>query len=163
MRKSIRQPGEPLLSEPFSEGYIERAPARAARRKSPWNLLLISVGFVSMAIICWMSFRLVWYTRNLLLHQHTVSLAEWFRKGPHSIISLLFLLPPLFASVAPGLFLFNLVVWCIAPARRAVDREEVGVWHASFANAQKDLFTLTLYTSVPALLLSLFGALLLHL
>src|SRR5438128_1987206 len=163
---SIRERRNALLSETFSRGYLERARTRATRRKSPWNLLLLPLGFLGVAIAWWASLRLLWAVRDLILPTHAVSFSVMFNQEFHQedrgFIPLLFFIPPFFAAVPVGLLLCNAIAWCIPPARRAFAREAEGVWHASFADAQRDLATVALYISVPTLVIALVGALLLR-
>jgi len=69
---------------------------------------------------------------------------------------------PLFAAIPVGMFLSNCILWCIPPYRRASQREAEGVWHASFADAQKDLSLLALCMGLPVLIASFVAALFVH-
>jgi hypothetical protein len=78
------------------------------------------------------------------------------------LLPLLFFIPPLLACIPLGLFITNVVLWCIRPARRALDQEAVGVWHASFIDAQQDMLLAMLCISCPAFLVSVAAALFLR-
>jgi hypothetical protein len=151
-----------IVSEVHRKGYFGRLFARAARRKSRWNLLLIPIALCSIVFVAWLSLRLVWVLRNFIVSDRAVPFSTLIRQQSSGLAPLLFFIPPLFASIPIGLFVTNAIVWCIAPARRALDREATGVWHASFTDAQKDLGLMTLCISCPALAISLIGALLLR-
>ena len=94
--------------------------------------------------------------------QHAVSFSTVLHSQGSGIASIIFFVAPLFAAIPVGLFLSNCIVWCIPPYRRASEREAEGVWHASFADAQKDLSLLALCMGLPVLIASFVAALFLH-
>lgn len=53
----------------------------------------------------------------------------------------------------------NILIWCILPARRALDLEAKGVWHASFKESMRDLALFALVITPIPLILSFIGAL----
>jgi hypothetical protein len=150
-----------LASEVTTKGYFARAQQRAARRRSPWNLLDL-VAFVWVAVIWWALVHGVWAVRNLIVPQRSIPFLTVLRSQSLGPSSLLVFLLPLFAAIPVGMLLSNFILQRIPPYRRACEREAHGVWHASYGDAQKDLSLLALCLSCPLLLISLITAVLLH-
>ena len=149
-------------SEVTTKGYFGRAQQRAVRRKSPWYLLDLPVGFFCMALAGWAILRGVWALRNLLMPQHARSLSAVFHSQVHQIAHIVFFVASLFTCVPIGMLMSNFILRCIPPYRRASDREaKGGVWHASFQDAQKDLSLFALCIGIPAILASFAAALVL--
>src|SRR5438552_7602141 len=151
-----------LASEVSRKGYFGRAQQRAARRKSPWNLLDLLFGLPCMGVAWWAFVHGVWAVRNLIMPQQAVSFATVLQAGATGFAPILFFVAPLFAAIPVGLFLSNCIVWCIPAYRRASQREAQGVWHASFVHAQKDLSLLALCIGLPVLIASFVAALFLY-
>ena len=151
-----------LASEVNRKGYIGRAQQRAARRKSPWNLLDLLFGLACMAAAWWAFVHGVWAVRNLVMPQHAVAFSTVLHARTTGLTPIILFVAPFFAAIPVGLFLSNCIVWCIPPYRRASQREAEGVWHASFLDAQKDLSLLALCIGLPALIASFVAALFLH-
>jgi hypothetical protein len=104
---------------------------------------------------------LAWGIRSSTAGAHALPFDEMLRRANDSgPVTLLFFIPLLFACIPIGLFIANMIIWSIPSARRAFQREAVGVWHASFSDAQKDMILLTLCISLPAFVTSIVGALL---
>ena len=148
-------------SEVTTRGYFGRAQQRAARRKSLWNLLDLSVGFFCMALAGWAILRGAWALRNLLMPQHAGWLSAVFHSEVHPIAHIVFFVASLFACVPIGMLMSNFILWCVPGCRRAADREAKSVWHASFLDAQKDLSVFALFIGIPAILASFAAALVL--
>jgi hypothetical protein len=151
-----------LASEVSRKGYLSRAQQRAARRKSPWNLLDLLFGLPCIGIAWWAFLHSVWAVHNWLVPQHAVSFSMIFHSHATGLAPTVFFVAPLFAAIPVGLFLSNCIVWRIPPYRRASEREAQGVWHASFADAQKDVSLLALCVGLPVLIASFIAALFLH-
>ena len=151
-----------LASEVSRKGYFARAQQRAARRKSPWNLLDLLFGLSCMGAAWWAFVHCVWAVRNLVLPQHAVPFSTVLHSRATGFAPIIFFVAPLFAAIPVGLFLSNCIVWCIPPYRRASQREAEGVWHGSFTDAQKDLLLLALCIGMPVLIASFVAALFLH-
>jgi hypothetical protein len=151
-----------LASEVTRKGYFGRAQQRAARRKSPWNLLDLLFGLACMGTAWWALVHGVWAVRNLVMPQHAVSFSIVFHSHTSGLAPIISFVAPLFAAIPVGLFLSNCIVWFILPYRRASEREAQGVWHASFADAQKDLSLLALCMGLPVLIASFVASLSLH-
>jgi hypothetical protein len=151
-----------LASEVSGKGYFGRAQQRAARRKSPWNLLDLLFGLPCMGAAWWAFVHGIWAVRNLVMPQHAVSFSTVLHARATGLVPIIFFVAPLFAAIPVGLFLSNCIVWCIPPYRRASQREAEGVWHASFADAQKDLSLLAVCIGLPVLVASFVAAMFLH-
>jgi hypothetical protein len=161
MKSAQRSRLHEITSEVTTKGYFGRVQERAARRKSPWNLLDLPVGFSCMALVGWAILRGEWAVRNMVMPQHAVPLLAVFHSQTHQVAHVIFLVAPLFVCAPLGLLMSNFILWHVAPYRRASDREAKGVWHASFSDAQKDLSLAALCVGVPAIIASFVAALLL--
>ena len=151
-----------LASEVTTKGYFGRAQQRAARRKSPWNLLDLPVGFACMALVGWALLRSMWAVRNALLPKHAMPLKAVFQSESYPVAHIVLFIGLLFACIPVGLLISNFLLWWIPPYRRASDREAKGIWHASFTDGQKDLSLGALCIGLPALLASFVAALVLR-
>ena len=75
-----------------------------------------------------------------------------------TVAGILLMLPLFVAAIPLGFMLGNCIVWCIPPARKALERESQGVKWASFREAMSGLWNIC-RTMVPiCLLLSFIGA-----
>jgi hypothetical protein len=161
--KSVRRSRtREIASEVTTGGYFARAQQRAARRKSPWNLLDIPGGLAGICFFSWALVHLIWALRNLLVPDRAVPFSMFSLFQSTDIAAVVFGLAPFFAAIPLGMLLSNFVLWCIPPYRRACDREAKGVWHASFKDSQKDLSLLALWLAPPALLASFIAAFFVH-
>jgi hypothetical protein len=142
-----------MTHKPWEDGYFQEARARARRRKSPWNLLLIPFTIVGIGGS--------WY----LMAKIMFSLYEARHPGyafGHTRTNLggdLIFVPLLLAAIPLGMMIGNILIWCIPPARRTLDKEAKGVWHASFKRSLRDLALFEAIILPIALALSLLGAL----
>jgi hypothetical protein len=161
MKSAQRSRIADIGSEVTTKGYFGRAQQRAVRRKSPWNLLDLPVGFFCMALAGWAIVRGVWALRNLLMPQQARWLSAVFHSQVHQIAHIVFFVASLFACVPIGMLMCNVILWCIPAYRREADREAKSVWHASFLDAQKDLSLLARCIGIPAILVSFAAALVL--
>lgn len=150
-----------IKREVSATGYFRRAQQRAARRKSPWNLILIPLFLGGAGLISYALFQIMWYIHVIIYPAHIGKLGEFWGKGIGAssfISSFLLVMPLLFASIPISMLLTNAILWLVAPARRAFDREARGIKWASFRESIAGLWAITLII-VPILLsLSLLGA-----
>lgn len=150
-----------ITREVFSRGYLRRARARARRRKSPWNAVLVPLGLGAVGGTTYGLFRAMWWLHTVIYPAHAGKLGEFWGRGIGfgAFVSSFLLVIPLFIAAIPiGMMLANLVVWMIPPARRAFTEEAQGVEGASFGEAMPELFTLARFIVPVCLLLSLLGA-----
>jgi len=137
--------------KPLEGEYFQEARARARRRKSPWNLLLIP--FTTAGVGC------SWY----LMAKIMASLYQTRHPGytfGHTRTNLggdLIYVPLLLAAFPMGMMIGNILIWCIPPARRVLDQEAKGVWHASFKQSMRDLALFEVVILPIAIALSLLG------
>ncbi len=143
------------------EGYFDRARRRAARRKSPWNLVLIPLGLGGIGGAFYGLFQVMWRIHTLLYPGHAGHVREFWGAGIGTgafVSSFLLAVPLFFAAIPIGMLLANLVAWLIPPARRAFAREAGGVEGASFRQAMGELGKVALLIVPICLLLSGIGA-----
>lgn len=134
-------------------GYVTRAQARAALRRSPAQLAVVALGFCLIGLVwsllAFVLHRLHWFPQRATAGTRTVA-AEY-----------LMYLPALFSSFAPGLLLSNFVAHCIGPWGRVLDVEAARVPGTDYASSQRGLakfglivFALTLPFEVVGVLLA---------
>jgi hypothetical protein len=134
--------------------YFEEARTRARRRKSPWNLLLIPASAMSIGLITWRAALLLG-----ALHQ-AIYPGQTFTSTSRGLGAILAALAPFFGAIPLGLYLGNVLVWLVPPARRALDREALPYPGTGFREAQGQLLLFARYLVLPALVAGLVGALL---
>jgi hypothetical protein len=154
--------GQEIVDELLTEGLRERMRERAKRRKSPWNVVLFLLSFGGMAATCYGFLWLVVGARNLVLHGHVAGVGELMRSGPRGFLAGVCFLCPIFGAIPFGGLVANGILWCVPHARRAFEREAKGVWHASFAEAKRDLLLFVRYLSLPAFVIALVAGVLME-
>jgi len=150
-----------IADEVYSKEYLARARRRAQRRRSPWSLLLfvLIIGFTG--VVWRLLFHGMWGVHTWIYPEHVAGRDQFWRKGIGGrafVSSFLLLMPLLFVSLPIGMMLSNYVVWCIPPARRALDAEAQGVKWASFRESMYGLGRVALILSSLGLFLSFLGA-----
>ena len=134
--------------------YLDRAFARARRRKSRWNVLLPIAFFaviVPMSVLLLVgveAFRRQVYPDPPLLSQ---------RRGVGVILETFSLL---LAVIPISLLITNCLVWLVRPARRALDEEAKPYTGTSFSASQRALLRLVGWWVPATLELAVLGALL---
>ena len=125
---------------------------RAARRKSPWNLLLLAFAVVAIAGF--------WIGTALLFREYRQSLVppEAFLTSGTRFGNILMYVPPLFPSIGIGMITANLLIWCIPPARRALDHEDQGFPGTNFRSSNAGLFKGLVVLAIVTLPMALLGA-----
>jgi len=148
MNRRRPEPGSPgsVIQELKDGTYLANARTRARRRRNPWNLILVPLGFGSIIILNVALFRLVWTFHTYFYPTHR--LHDFWQRG----ISLETFIPSflmVFAltpgSIALGLVLTNVTVWLIPPARRTFDQEAVGYPGTDFGGATRGLWSVALW------------------
>jgi hypothetical protein len=134
--------------------YFDRARARAKRRKSPWNLVLVFACFAS-----WLTLAFALLRANEFIHQ-LIYAGETLTAHPKGFAVLLATLPLLFASLPFGFIAGNLLVWAIPPIRLVLDQEARPFPDASFLSSQRGLLKMAAYITPPFVALAVIGALL---
>ena len=141
--------------------YFHEARARAERRKSPWNLILIPLVIISGVFVYIIQFNILWFIRAIIYPNHSGQLCEFWREGlslAAFISSFLLAIPILFSSLAIGMIIANLLAWCIIPARRTFDKEAQGIKETSFRESMKKLGKTAMYLMPICFVLGLIGA-----
>jgi len=123
----------PTMETPGRSSYFDDARERARRRRSPWNLLLIPACLGAFAGIYWVYLLLAnWLTDQLFPPD------AYFRTFS-TLGGILRYIPAGFLVLALSFAVGNQLVYCIPPARRALDGEAEGHPGTSFGIAQKSL------------------------
>jgi hypothetical protein len=135
-------------------GYITAARARASRRKSLWNLLLIPCWAVPWLML-WMASATALGRLYARIHS-----ANGVRILPDTLGGILMALGLLFAWLGPAMITANQLVSLVSPARRALDREASAVRGTDRASANRGLLKLSGYVTPAGLAVALAGLLL---
>ena len=115
--------------------FTEEQYRQARRRKSRWNLLLIPAVLIPL-IVMWVALVLLGAYAHGLIHN-----GQTLRTG-RGLGPILDALAPMFIAVPLGMLAGNLLVWCIAPARHALEREAMPYPALRFAASQSALLKL---------------------
>ncbi len=117
--------------------FTEAQMARARRRKSRWNLLLIPAVLLPI-IVFWIAGALSAQQAHMLLYpSQTLRNA----KGLWVIVAVM---APVLAAVPLGMLVGNFLVWQVAPARRALNHEAESDPITSYSASQSALVRLAL-------------------
>ena len=132
--------------------HYDEARARAKRRKSPWNLLLIPAVLAPWSLLSWLSsLGLGKFHRLLYPGQEFVFL-------PEGLSGILMAVAPLFAWLVPSMIVGNLLVAAIGPAKRVLDSEAASVPGTDLSTSNRALLRVSKVATPAALLLGLLGA-----
>lgn len=120
--------------------YYAGARHRAKRRKSPWNILLLILGFGAWLAAWYGLFRLVWLFHVRFYPEH--QLRDFWRAGIsfHSFVPsflMVFSLVP--AALTIGFLFTNSVFWQIKPIRRIFETEAHSHAGTSFRDSMRFL------------------------
>jgi hypothetical protein len=134
--------------------FAERANARAGRRRSPWNLLLLP------AAIC--PFAALWYVTARVLETlytlcHNTPSSTFL---PDGVAGVLMALGPLFAWFAPAMIIANCLAWLVPAARRTFEQEAAPFPGVTFRSANAGFFKIAVFMTPVGLALGTIGALL---
>ena len=131
--------------------YYDEARRRAARRKSPWNLLLGATVLISWATMSLAVGFVLNAVHRALYEGQTLSSHEGV--GP-----ILVTVSSLFACLIPAMLVANLFVRLLPPARRALDREAAPFPETGFVEAQRRLLRLGAFIVPASLAVGALGA-----
>jgi hypothetical protein len=134
-------------------GYVDEARARAKRRKSRWNFLLIPAVLLPLMVFWWAT------TAALGELYRVMHEGRQFTVLPDTIGGILMAVAPLFAWLAPSMILGNWFLAAIPPARRVLDAEASGFPGTDRRSAQRDLLGMSFVLTPVGLLVGLVGAL----
>lgn len=140
--------------------WLTAARARARRRKSPWNLLLL-MAVPLWALFWWSGFRLVWSYHVELYPAHAGALGQFWPAGISGrvfVASFLMLFGPMIPAVVVALFVTNVLVWFVPPARRTLEAEASTVPGTSWRQSQRKLLIAAVVTIALGAVLAARGA-----
>ena len=126
--------------------------ARARRRNSRWNLLLIPA--VLLPIIAF------WVAAVLLTQQaHMLVYPSQTLRNAKGLWVIVAVMAPLLAAVPLGMLVGNFLVWQVGPAREALDREAEPEPATTFAESQSALLRIALLGLAIAVVATAIGTL----
>ena len=131
--------------------YFDEARARAKRRRSPWNLLLIPAFFAPWALLWYASARVL---RGVARHSHP---ELNFVLLPDSAGGILMAIGLLFAWFPIAMVVANLLVTAIPTARRALDNEARGVPGTDLVSANRGLLKAAAFMTPAGWLIAVVG------
>ena len=132
---------------------LNKRVARAQRRKSGWNFILIPLSLFGMVCAGWLFYLPIEYLQNLISPE-TVILSHPTQLG------LTFLaLGLLSCSVGPGLIIGNVLAWLIVPLRKILDAKAKGIEGTSIRSVNKQLFKFSKYIIVIFYPIAILGGL----
>jgi len=124
--------------------YLEEAQARARRRRSAWNLLLIPAVLLPLGILAWGLIQVLQRLHQARYPTQDLTSASGFGPIATTVGALL-------AAIPLALLIGNGVVWLIGPIRRVLEHEASAVRGTSFIDAQRQLIRFAMIV-VPVLL-----------
>ena len=132
--------------------YFAQAKARAKRRRSPWNLLLIPAVVLPLIII--------WAAAVLLAQEaHTLLYPGQTLRNGEGLWVVVTTVAPLLAAVPLGMLVGNFLVWRVNAARMALDREASGSPALSYSASQSALLKVAGVAVVASVAASALGTL----
>ena len=132
--------------------YFDEARARAKRRKSPWNLLLIPAVVGPWLFLSWFSAVGLGKLHRVIYPGHEFVIL------PETVGGILMAVAPLLAWLAPSMIIGNLLVAAISPAKRVLDAEAASVPDTDLASANRVLRRYAIFMLPVGLGLGLIGA-----
>lgn len=143
-------------SRELKEGtFLQNARQRNQRRKSAWNFLLLA--WVPLWLLfVFLGSVMFWYLHISIYSEHT-SIREFWR-GALDLPRLLMLIPTLLATLPVAMFVTNVLVYLIPPARRAMEEEDRDVPGVDYRSSQNALLKTSAVSLVIALILGSIGA-----
>ena len=135
---------------------------RREKRKSPWNLLCVFLGFAIIPIVWYYLFQVAWFFHTIIYPEHISIKKDFWAAGisPKAFISSFLILMPLgIVALFPGFLSANLIIWLIPPARRKMETEAAGDEKMIFRGANAELIKWGFIASTICLALSAIGLL----
>lgn len=132
--------------------YVAGMRARATRRKSKWNLLLIPFAIAGVA--------LSWYAlvEPLLSFRSRFFPIDAFLMNGTRLGNIGLYVASFFPSMCVGILVANFAVWIIPPARRALNEEAQGNAGTDFKSSNLAVAKLLVLTSILMLPIAALGA-----
>ena len=131
---------------------MDNARARAKRRRSPWNLLLIPAVVGPWLLLSWSSSVALGKLHGALHPERE------FVMLPQGLSGILMAVAPLFAWLAPSMAVGNLLVAAVGPVKRILDVEAKSVPGHDLTSSNRSLLRLSRVMTPVALLVGVIGA-----
>ena len=150
----------PLFTEKALDKLRPGWRKRQGKRKSPWNLVCVLVGFVLAAVFWYALFQAAWALHVQIYPEHGALKKEFWGRGIslRAFIPSFLMLMPLAAPAMTAGFLFaNCLIWLIPPARRTMDAEAAGDGEMTFAGSNAGLIKWGGFASAVCVILSVIG------
>jgi hypothetical protein len=136
--------------------WLANAQARASRRQSPWNFLLI------LALPLWLALWLLCASASRFI-AHAITHGRPFLSDliwPSSFAPALVYFPLLITTIPLAMLLINyFVYYCVLPARRAMDAEDKAFPGTEYSTQQPILLRITVFSFPIAFTLAVIGQL----
>jgi len=139
--------------------FYAAARVRARRRQSPWNLVLIPLGFAAWLGLSYSVIHMIWIFQVSLFSSH--HFRDFWPGGigfSAFVPGFVILFPPTLGALGLGLLIASSVAWLIPPARRVFDVEPAEYAGTSFGESNLALLNISLWTSPLSILLAMFAA-----
>jgi hypothetical protein len=150
----------PLLMEKVADKLRPGWRQRQARRKSPWNLACVLVGFGLAAVFWYALFQAAWGWHVQLYPEHSALKKEFWGRGISLrafIPSFLLLMPLVVPALTAGFLSANCLVWLVPAARRTMETEAAGDREMTFAGSNAGLIKWGGLASAVCVILSIIG------
>ena len=131
--------------------FLEEAQARAQRRRSRWNALLIPAILVPGGVF-------MWGFMQVLQSLHQLRYPAQHLTNASGVGPVLTALGAFIASIPLAMLIGNYLVWFVGPARRTLEHEARGVPGTDFMSARRQLTRVALIVVPVALALGVAGA-----
>ena len=148
-----------IAKEVFSSGYLGRAQERT-KTKTIWDLAFFPVGFGLIGLV-WHGFYRSFVALHLLIYPQNADHVAQLMDGPGRLAPFLMTLPSFFPAIAIGFILTNMLMWLIPEVRADSEAKAKGVKWASYRQAQRALFIVAIFLTIPAIIAGAIGAYLL--
>jgi len=132
--------------------YVRGAQARARRRKSAWNLLLLAGVLGSLALLTGIGLYAVDHLHRLVHPDESLATSS----GPAVVVATVSVL---LACIPLSLLVANLAVHMVPAARRVLDKEAESVKGTNYRASQHSLKKAALLVAIPCLVLATLGTL----
>ena len=135
---------------------------RAQRRRSPWTLILLPLGFAAIGATWYGLFRIVWVFHLRFYPQH--ELRDFWGSGisfSSFVPSFLMVFAIAPGALCTGLAVANCVAWLVRPARRTFKAESVGHAGTGFEESTRILFLCAVCSVAVGFMIALVAAYLL--
>lgn len=137
--------------------FVHNARQRAARRKSPWNLLLPALLLPLWFALGYIGFEAAWRLHLAWHPQDIGHMLEYWRHGMDAP-RFMMLIPPMLGALPLAMVITNFLVSLLPAARRAMDNEARGTPGVDYASSQRALLRFAAVVSGVSALAAVFGA-----